>query len=158
MITDKKKQRIILIFFLLFCLITEAYLEYLLHKRFIFLWDDVWYSTNLVTNQPLSNLYDIWESQKWHYFNWGGRNITHGLLQFILFQGELFANILNLIVTFTLSYFICKLAGAKSLLLYSISFFALIALNTDIKLSMFWLNIPGPTARAMQTVKAKTTL
>ncbi len=138
MTTKTQKKHIIHILLLLFCLTTIALAEFLLHRRFIFLWDDLWYSTNLVTNQPLHSLRDIWTSQCWHFMNWGGRNITHGLLQFIIMQGELFADILNLIVTFTLSYLICKLADTKSLLLFCISFFSLFTLNADIKLSMFW--------------------
>lgn len=137
--TNKQKSYNRIIFLtLLFCLITGTFLEFLLHRRFVFMWDDLWYSTNLVTGQPLSNLHDIWESQQWHYLNWGGRSITHALLQFIILQGELFADILNLIVTFSLSYFICKLADTKSLLIYNIAFFSLVAFNTDTKQSMFW--------------------
>ncbi len=124
--------------FLLFCIIVEAYLEFKFHRRFIFLWDDEWYATHLITEVPLQSLKDIWEGQVWHYFNWGGRVINHGLLQLVLMQGEFVADVLNMIVTFILCFIICKLAEAKSLMTYCIAFIALISFNTDIKLSMFW--------------------
>lgn len=123
---------------LMVCTLLEAFWEFLLHKRFIFLWDDLWYSTNLVTGAPLSGISDIIEGQYWHYFNWGGRSINHSILQLTLMGGELFADILNLLVTFTLCYLICEIAGKKNIKYYCISFFLLISLNTDIKLSMFW--------------------
>lgn len=121
-----------------FCVLLEALLEFLLHRRFIFLWDDLWYSTNLVTGKALTGITDIFESQYWHYFNWGGRSISHSVLQLTLMGGELFADVLNMIVTFTLCYLICEIAGRKSIKYYCLSFFLLISLNTDIKLSMFW--------------------
>lgn len=133
----KKRRKIAYIVFFAF-MILEAVLQFAFHRRYFFCKDDLWYATNLVTGEPLTGIADIIEGQVWHYFNWGGRSINHGLLQFVLMQGELFADILNIIVTFTLCYFICKLAGAKGIGVYCVSFFLLISLSTDIHLSMFW--------------------
>lgn len=58
--------------------------------------DDEWYGTNLVTNQPLRGLSDIIESQIWHFRNWGGRCMTHGILQLTLMSGEFMADMLNM--------------------------------------------------------------
>ena len=136
--TKKLENKNFIYSILVICVILETLFEILLHKRFIFLWDDLWYSTNLVTGDSLSSFSDILESQYWHYFNWGGRSITHSILQLTLMGGELFANVLNMIVTFTLCYLICEVAGNKNMKYFCISFFLLISLNTDIKLSMFW--------------------
>lgn len=131
------KQAIIYII-LTICLFITAILEFKFHRRFIFQWDDIWYSTNLVTGEPISVLWDIFESQYWHYFNWGGRSINHAVLQLTLWSGELFADILNLLITFSLSFLICAIAGKKDWKYYCLSFFLLISLNTGINLSMFW--------------------
>lgn len=134
----KKNPKAILGILLLLCVCIEAFFEFKFHRRFIFLWDDVWYGTDLVTDTPLQSIGDIIKAQYWHYFNWGGRVVNHAVLQFVLMNGEMFADILNMIVTFLLSYIICKLANAKSLLTYCIAFIALISFNTNVKLSMFW--------------------
>ena len=53
-----------------------------------FMMDDIWYSEKLISNEasgiPITSFKDIIESQIWHYYNWGGRSITHGLLQILL--------------------------------------------------------------------------
>lgn len=121
-----------------FLLFITTILEWKFHRRFVFLWDDNWYATNLVTGQPLSSIKDVVEGQYWHYFNWGGRTVNHTLLQLITMGGELFADVLNLCITFLLSFLICKLSGKLNWKYYCLSFFLLISLNTDIKLSMFW--------------------
>lgn len=136
--TKKCDKRKIVGIALSLCVLIEAVYEFLLHRKYVFIWDDLWYATNLVTGEPLAGIVDVFESQIWHFMNWGGRCINHGLLQLVLMNGELFADILNMIVTFTLCYLICELAGKKNLIYYCISFFLLIGLNTDIKLSMFW--------------------
>ena len=65
-----------------------AVAEWFGHRRITFMMDDEWYGTNLVTNQPLRGLSDIIESQIWHFRNWGGRCMTHGILQLTLMSGE----------------------------------------------------------------------
>lgn len=116
----------------------EAFYELRVHRKYIFIRDDLWYATNLVTGEPLQGIADIIESQVWHFMNWGGRIVNHGLLQFVLMHGTLFADILNMVMTLALCYLICELAGKKDLIGYSLSFFMLITLNTDISWSMFW--------------------
>jgi len=114
-------------------------LEFIFHRITVFMMDDLWYSTNLATGETLKNVADVFEGQVWHYLNWGGRSITHTLLQFILMGGELFADILNSFVTIFLA-FICCLFVKKEFRAY---FFALtssllIAFNPNIQYSMFW--------------------
>lgn len=132
---DRKKW---IVFVLFVCFLIEALLEFKVHRRFVFMRDDLWYTTNLVTGEPLAGIADVIESQLWHFQNWGGRNINHGLLQLVLMGGELFADILNMIVTCTLSFLICETAGKRNVKYFCLSFFLLISLNTDIKQSMFW--------------------
>lgn len=76
--------------------------------------DDFWYSTNLSTGEPLKGLNDIWESQIWHYNNWGGRTIAHTLLQISLLLGPHFINIINTICHLLLAFLICQIAKHKT--------------------------------------------
>lgn len=123
---------------ILICFMVFVGLEFALHRKVVFMMDDLWYATNLSTGEPLSSIWDVFQSQAWHFMNWGGRSISHGVLQLVLMSGELCADILNMIVTFTLSYLICELADTKKLVSFCTVFFLLISLNGDVKLSMFW--------------------
>lgn len=75
--------------------------------------DDFWYSTNLVTNEPLTGIKDIIESQVWHYYNWGGRSIAHALLQLSLMGGTVFINVFNTFCHILLAYLIIKVSGVR---------------------------------------------
>ena len=87
---SKKK---IIYFILTICILITTLLEWKIHRRFIFLWDDLWYSTNLVTGEKLSSISDVLSGQYWHYFNWGGRTVNHSLLQlYYLLRPESFAS------------------------------------------------------------------
>ena len=134
----KIPKQVYLYIALALCMLVTIFLEFKFHRRFYFCRDDMWYITNIVTDEPLKNLGDIIESQVWHYFNWGGRVINHGVLQFTLLCGEKFADVCNLLVTFVLTFGICKLSGKCSFMQYCLAFFMLISLNTDINYSMFW--------------------
>ena len=52
---------------------------YMTHRSIPFMMDDLWYSTLLSEDTPIASFSDIVESQIWHYFNWGGRSMTHGI-------------------------------------------------------------------------------
>ncbi len=113
-------------------------LEFLLHRKVVFIKDDLWYATNLITGEPLAGLGAILESQKWHFMNWGGRSITHFILQFVLMGGTWLADVLNIIFTLTLSYLMCVVAKRKSVFCFCLANFMLLGLNADTVLSMFW--------------------
>lgn len=113
-------------------------LMFLLHDHIVFMMDDEWYSTNLATGEVLTGLSDVIESQKWHYYQWGGRSITHGILQLTLMSGDLCANILNVLMTIALAYLICVISGKCSLFNFALAGSLMIALNPNIKTSMFW--------------------
>lgn len=115
-----------------------AVTEFVLHREIVFMMDDNWYSTNLATGNPLSDFADVIESQVWHFFNWGGRVITHGFLQLTLMTGELFCDILNIVMTLCLTYMICVLAKRKHPFWFLTGFTMLIGLNANIKMSMYW--------------------
>lgn len=108
------------------------------HRSVPFMMDDEWYATNLATGEQLQSLGDVIEGQVWHYLNWGGRSITHGLLQLTLMMGELGADILNLGMTLLLAYMMCVLAQQRSSSYFLMSLSMLIALNANVKMSMFW--------------------
>ncbi len=113
-------------------------LQFIMHRLIPFMMDDLWYSTNLATEQPLTGILDVIESQVWHFFNWGGRNITHGLLQMILMGGELFADVCNIFITIALVVLICELAGTRGAFSYFLAASLMILLNANVKMSMFW--------------------
>lgn len=115
-----------------------AVIEFLVHRSIPFMMDDLWYSTNLVTGEKLQGISDIIESQIWHFFNWGGRCMTHGLLQLVLMYPEWAADLINTVMTLLLALVMCKISGQKGLFWYLMAFSALFSLNANWKMSMFW--------------------
>lgn len=103
-----------------------------------FMMDDLWYSTVLYADTPIRNLSDIINAQIWHYFNWGGRSMAHGLLQLILLAGENWADILNTGMTFLLAGLICMVSGRRKISCYFAALGMLFGLNANWKMSMFW--------------------
>lgn len=103
-----------------------------------FMMDDEWYGTNLVTGAPLAGLGDVVESQVWHFMNWGGRCITHGLLQLTLMSGELWADILNLIMTLFLTAMVCLIIEKRGLMTFLQVHAMIYALSANLKMSMLW--------------------
>ncbi len=104
-----------------------------------FMMDDLWYATNLATGEPLHSFSDIIESQIWHYMNWGGRSITHALLQLTLMSGEHMADLLNT-CAFVLLGLIASLFVEKKnrIPTFSVTEALLIFSNPDIFHSMLW--------------------
>ncbi len=103
-----------------------------------FMMDDEWYGTNLVTGEPLGSLGDVIESQVWHFLNWGGRCITHGVLQLTLMSGELCADVLNLFMTLLLTLMVCLVINRRDALTFLTVHAAVYALNANLKMSMLW--------------------
>ena len=99
----------------LIMLVITVSVLYLVNVQGIFSLDDIYYSSNLATNDPLENINDVIEGQVWHYFNWGGRTVAHTLLQLTLLCGDTFANITNLICTAILALLICLLGKKHGL-------------------------------------------
>ena len=77
-------------------LVTIA-MSYLVHIKVPFMMDDFWYMTKLDREEVVKTFGDIIHAQVWHYNNWGGRSMAHGLLQMILLRGDTFANICNVL-------------------------------------------------------------
>ncbi len=138
---EKGKQRIWSIVIATLLLVTAG-VVYITHRAIPFMMDDLWYLTKLSTDTPITNLSDIIESQVWHYHQWGGRSMTHGLLQVVLLMGETAADILNVLVMFALGFIICKVADVKGKYALLCGVFAaismLLGLNANWKMSMFW--------------------
>ena len=119
-------------------LLILLFLQFLLHRATPFMRDDFWYSTNLVTGEPISGISDIIQSQIWHYFNWGGRVINHGLLQAVLASGELWADIFNCLATIILGLVISLFVKKKSPCIFLLIESLIIAFNASIFYSMYW--------------------
>lgn len=113
-------------------------LIFLAHRSVPFMMDDEWYATNLATGAQLQSLADVVEGQVWHYLNWGGRSITHGILQLTLMAGELCADIFNVVMTLLLAYMICVVSKQKKAEYFQLSLSMLICFNANVKMSMFW--------------------
>lgn len=135
-------------------LIVSAVVMYLTHRNVPFMMDDEWYATKLFSEEPITNLRDIVEAQIWHYLNWGGRSMTHAILQLTLLAGERAADILNVVVTFLLAGIVCLVGGVPGgqrnpqLAIYKrfavllpwllAAVGMLLGLNANWKMSMFW--------------------
>lgn len=115
-----------------------AVIGFFAQRAMPFMMDDEWYGTNLVTGQPLKGLWDVVESQVWHFFNWGGRCITHGILQLTLMSGELWADILNLLMIFLLTLMVCIIIERRSLSAFLLVHAMIYALSANLKMSMLW--------------------
>lgn len=111
---------------------------YMTHRAVPFMMDDLWYSTLLSEDTPIASFSDIVKSQVWHYFNWGGRSMTHGILQLTLLAGEQAADLLNVAVTLLLAGVICLVSEHRSLPAFFAAFGMIFGLNANWKMSMFW--------------------
>lgn len=134
----KEKQKRIVLGLTVFLLLVSVAVMYITHKEVPFMMDDLWYSTMLSSDEPITSLGDIVESQIWHYHNWGGRSITHGMLQITLLMGEQIADVLNIVMLFALSAMACVIAGKRRLPYLFAAMSMLIGLNANWKMSMFW--------------------
>ncbi len=103
-----------------------------------FMMDDLWYSTMLAEDRPIENFSDIMKSQVWHYYNWGGRSVTHAILQLTLLAGERAADILNVLVTLLLGGMICLVSEYRRLPAFLAGLSMVLGLNANWKMSMFW--------------------
>ena len=115
-----------------------AMVAFMFHRDVPFMMDDIWYGTNLATGEPLKNFVDIIEGQIWHYNNWGGRSITHGILQMTLMCSELCADFINIVMTLLLAWMICVVSDKKNTSSFLMAFALIFAWNANAKMSMFW--------------------
>ena len=135
--TEKKSKKILGILTIILLGISILVM-YLTHRRVPFMMDDIWYSTMLSEDTPIRTLGDIVKSQIWHYKNWGGRSMTHGILQLTLLTGEQVADILNIIFTLLLAGSICLVARQRHLGAFFGATAMVLGLNANWKMSMFW--------------------
>ena len=142
----REKSTIAVVLSVLMLIVSVAVI-YLAHIRAPFMTDDLWYGTNIATDGPLKGVKDIWESQVWHYLNWGGRSITHTILQFVLMSGTTVADILNVVMTYVLStlimIFALNLSGVRLDTCSKIFWIAAVSgmlhgLNASWLMSMYW--------------------
>ena len=135
--TEKKSKKILGILTIILLGISILVM-YLTHRRVPFMMDDLWYSTMLSEDTPIRTFGDIVKSQIWHYKNWGGRSMTHGILQLTLLTGEQIADILNIIFTLLLAGSICLVARQRHLGAFFGATAMVLGLNANWKMSMFW--------------------
>lgn len=133
---DKEYKRIGIISGAL--LLLSIAVVYATHRAVPFMMDDLWYATLLWEDTPIGSLGDIIRSQIWHYNNWGGRSITHSILQLTLLAGEQWADILNVIFTLLLCAMISVVADNRRLITILMALAMLLGLNANWKMSMFW--------------------
>lgn len=137
--TDKKITAFALILFVI-----SAVLVYFVNHYIPFMMDDEWYSTLLYSDEKIDSLSDVINAQIWHWHNWGGRSITHGLLQLILMCGESFADVLNTVFLFILSLSAVLVSGVssgcriKNPAYIFVTYGLILGLCANWKMSMFW--------------------
>ncbi len=145
----KKYQDHIFVIIMCALLVITVGVVWLVNDAVPFMMDDLWYADKLVSNEgpsgiPITSFQDIIESQVWHFHNWGGRSITHGLLQILLQLGEQAADILNVAAVLALAYMMCLMAGGGKRQIGATVcglFWALammLGLNANWQMSMFW--------------------
>lgn len=156
----KKCKENILTILIAVLLVITAGVVWLVNDAVPFMMDDLWYAEKLVSTEgpsgiPITSFKDIVESQIWHFYNWGGRSVTHGLLQVLLQLGEPAADILNVVAALALAYVMCCMAGmgkrrtgaaiskwANESAPSSVGMFwalaLMIGLNANWQMSMFW--------------------
>ena len=115
-----KCQRIILFVSVIGTLI----MLYLLNKNFplinddwmyAFIYDEQWLSSTFkVPPVRVSGLWDIVVSQYNHYMLWGGRNIVHGIMQFLLMIDDTTKSILNAVAYTSLIWFTYKISNKSN--------------------------------------------
>lgn len=112
-----------------------------------FMMDDDWYATVLSGDAKITNAKDIFEAQKWHYMNWGGRSITHTILQFIILAGSDVADIVNTVMTILTGIIVMAMSETMTrikrtfverLLTTTIVMGMILGLNANWKMSMYW--------------------
>ena len=108
------------------------------HRSIPFMMDDIWYSTMLSDDTPIASISDIVKSQIWHYNNWGGRSMTHGILQLTLLAGELAADVLNIVFTLLLGWTICLVSEYRRFPAFFAGISMVLGLNANWRMSMFW--------------------
>lgn len=111
---------------------------FFINRAVPFALDDLWYSTNLATDGPLTGFKDVIEGQIWHYNNWGGRVVTHGLLQTMLMQGELFCDIANTVMLVLLGIMVTLVSDSKKFSSFFAGVVLIFAFNANICESMIW--------------------
>ncbi len=111
---------------------------YICNRAMPFMMDDNWYATKLWNEEPVQSLKDVIEAQVWHFYNWGGRSIAHGLLQLVLMSGSFWADIVNVLFHILLGTIICKVAGAVRPMYYVITWGMLYGLNANWSQSLCW--------------------
>lgn len=111
---------------------------YMTHRSIPFMMDDLWYSTLLSEETPIASFSDIIKSQTWHYFNWGGRSMTHGILQMTLLAGEQAADFLNVAVMLLLAGTVCLVSENRTLPALFAALGMMCGLNANWRMSMFW--------------------
>ena len=139
-----EKSRKQLTFITLIILAITAVIVFYTNRIIPFMMDDLWYSTLLDSDKSIASIADIIHAQVWHWHNWGGRSLAHGLLQLIILAGEGFADVLNTLWLFVLSFtvILCSKtssAGLKNkLVAITLTSGLIIGLSANWKMSMFW--------------------
>ena len=73
--------------------------------------DDYDYSFSWATGQPLRSIGDVFASQMVHYRLWGGRSVTHSIVQLFLLAGKPVFNVFNALAFLLLLIEIVTLSG-----------------------------------------------
>ena len=134
-----KKQKLASVLGILFLAITFVAI-YLGNRAvpFVLMGDDKWYATKLFSEEPIRNLADIFAAQKWHFMNWGGRSIAHGILQAVILTGWNAADWINMVFSVLLALMIYKVSGADKPVYIAFIWGMLFGLNANWIQTLCW--------------------
>ncbi|NDV69516.1 DUF6056 family protein [Dysgonomonas sp. 25] len=139
---DKPKLLLLAVILVAFALI------YILNKLYPLFGEDwdyafFWIPTNDHPDR-IGGIIDVIRSQYNHYLYWGGRNVAHGIIQYLMYLGEGWSDFLNTLVFIGLCYTIYRIANIgkqANARLFVIVFLALWFLQIMFVVDVLWLTL-----------------
>lgn len=143
---ERRRRGLLIVFSILTAVLTVLAYWYV-NMLVPFMMDDEWYSTRLYDEEKIKGIKDIFKAQVWHYMNWGGRSITHTILQLTILAGDSFANVANTVMAVITGIIVTGMTETitkikrtffNRLLSVTIVMGLLLGFNANWKMSMFW--------------------
>ena len=108
--------------------------------RFAFILEDTMFSKDPVTGEKLSSIGGIFSTIVPTMKTYGGSILSLAILRIILVLGDVFANVLNMLVLFSVSFLIGKCSGAKKEWIFftALPFVMMFSLNSEWKNTYLW--------------------
>lgn len=111
-----------------------------MQTRFSFILEDTMFVKNPETGEKLSSIGEIFSTIIPTMKSSGGSFLSIAILRVILVLGDVFANVLNMLVLFAVAFLIGKCSGAKKEWIFftALPFIMMFSLNSEWKNSYLW--------------------